>query len=258
MTKLIEVQHQDGITTLSLNRTDRANALNPAYTQEILDQVQQVAEDPDCRLLVFRANGPHFCAGADLTPELMQTDIQQFLNRVCKPLVLSLAQMEKPVISAVNGSAAGIGAALALAADLCVMADDAELFFSFSNLNLVPDGGLSWMLQQQLGRKRAYQLIAEGGRLSAQRCLELGLCNRVVAASELHLEADQWARQLAQRSPLSLRLSKTLMNSAENGATLAEVISQEAQFQRQCQLSEDFMEAIRAFQEKRAPIFRGC
>ncbi len=255
--EMLRCQLEQGVATLTLNRPQAANALSVSFAAEIADLIQRLAGDDAVKLVLLSASGKHFCAGAELSPELMKVDIEAFINETCKPLVLGLAEMDKPVISAVNGSAAGIGAAFALAADLCVMAGDAELFFSFSNINLVPDGGLSWMLQKQLGSKRAFQLIAEGGRLNATQCLEMGLCNKVVAADQLHASATEWAHQLVQRAPLSLRLSKRALTAAANGHSLAESISLEAGFQRQCQLSNDFGEAIRAFQEKRRPVFSG-
>ena len=248
---------EDGVATLTLNRVHNANALSVEFAEQLHHVVDMAASDPQVKVLLLNANGKNFCAGAELTPAVLKVNIEDFLNDTCKPLLLALAEMEKPVISVVNGNAAGIGAAIALAADLCVMADDAQLYFAFSDISLVPDGGCSWQLVNQLGSKRAFAIIAEAQRLDAMTCLNLGLCNKVVPAAELHSRAQHWAGKLANRAPLSLRLGKQALRAAQSNS-LADSISVEATLQRQCQLSEDFREALTAFGEKRKPVFKGC
>ncbi len=164
--------------------------------------------------------------------------------------------MPKPVIAAVNGSAAGIGLSLALSCDLLLMADNAFLLSPFTTISLVPDGGLNWLLVKQLGYRRAFQLSIESERIDAQRCVELGLANRAVAADELLDAALDWARTLSKRAPLSIAATKKAMRLASDG-DWASVFNLEAELQQQLAGSTDNVEGVQAFFEKRAPDFQG-
>ena len=155
-----------------------------------------------------------------------------------------------------NGACAGIGSAYAMNCDLTVMAEDAYLYQAFAGIGLVPDGGATWLLANALGRKRAYELIATGEKVSAQKCLDWGLCNRVVPADALLAEARAWAEELAQRAPLSLRYAKAALQTATS-TDYATTFDREVEFQGICGASEDSQEAIKAFREKRTPTFRG-
>ncbi len=155
-----------------------------------------------------------------------------------------------------NGAAAGIGSAFAMACDLTVMAEDAYLYQAFAAIGLVPDGGATWHLAHTLGRKRAYELMVGGEKLSAERCLALGLCNRVVPANELLDEALRWAGELAEKSPLALRYAKQALQEAMENS-LGETISNEAKLQHICMTSEDFQEGVAAFFGKRRPAWKG-
>ena len=159
-------------------------------------------------------------------------------------------------ISAVNGAAAGIGSSFAMACDLTVMADNAYIYQAFMAIALVPDGGATWHLVRQLGRKRAFEVIVEGEKMSAARCLELGLANRVVPAERLLEETLAWARAIAKKAPLALRYSKEALNRAMQ-LDLADTISDEAKLQNITCISEDTREGVQAFFEKRPPVFKG-
>jgi len=137
-----------------------------------------------------------------------------------------------------------------------VMADDAFIYQAFTAISLVPDGGATWHLVRTLGRKRAFEVIATGEKISAQKCLDWGLCNRVVPADELLERGMSWAAELADRAPLSLRYAKQALNEAiEN--SVGETISKEATLQHICMESEDAIEGVTAFMEKRAPVWKG-
>jgi 2-(1,2-epoxy-1,2-dihydrophenyl)acetyl-CoA isomerase len=164
--------------------------------------------------------------------------------------------MPIPVIAAVNGSAAGIGMSLALQCDLMIMSDNAFMLSPFTTISLVPDGGLNWLLVRQLGYRRAFQLSVESERIDANRCVDLGLANKVVPADELVTSAIQWAEALGERAPLSLAATKKVMRHAMDNDWESS-FDTEADLQDVLTRSEDNAEGVAAFFEKRPPKFKG-
>ncbi|MBX3009993.1 MAG: enoyl-CoA hydratase/isomerase family protein [Caldilineaceae bacterium] len=248
-----------GVATLTLNRPTRRNALTPAMLQALLAAFQQAGQDEQVRAILITGAGKGFCAGQDLSifdgtpaPDAVREIILQYY----RPLIESICQLEKPVIAAINGVAAGAGASLALACDLRIMADDASLLMAFSNIGLVPDAGASWFLTRLVGYSRAYEIAISGERVTATRCLDLGLTNRVTAVDGLLTEAQQWAHQLAQRPTVALGLTKRVMRQATT-ADLASILAAEAALQAQATLTADHREGVLAFAEKRPPVFTG-
>jgi 2-(1,2-epoxy-1,2-dihydrophenyl)acetyl-CoA isomerase len=242
-----------------MNRPERRNALNRALDRDLRTALDAVADDDAIRAVVLRGAGPGFCAGADLTVLQDATDPDDVYEHIMtryRPIVEHLVTMEKPVLAAINGMAAGAGCALALACDLRVMAADAHLMVAFSNIGFVPDSGASWLLVRQVGYSRAFAMAAEAKPVPAERCLDLGLANRVVPADELHGAADAWAHELAQRPTLALGLTKQALHAAQH-QSLGDTIETEAQLQKQAAASYDHREGVQAFLEKRDPKFKG-
>ncbi|MDB5969177.1 MAG: enoyl-CoA hydratase [Hydrocarboniphaga sp.] len=253
----LSLEKNNAVACITLMRPDRMNAFNAQMRKELLVTAHAVNNDPDIRAVVLTGGGRGFCAGADLEdlrPPGFTIDRQ--LNEEYKPILMTIAEGPKPWISAVNGAAAGIGAAFAMTCDLTVMGDKAYLYMAFAAIGLIPDGGATWHLSRALGRKSAYEMIVGGDKLAAARCLELGLCNRVVPDAELVSAAITWAEQLAKKAPLSLSLSKLALARAEH-TSLGDTISYEAALQRTCTESADAREGILAFKEKRSPVFTG-
>jgi 2-(1,2-epoxy-1,2-dihydrophenyl)acetyl-CoA isomerase len=183
-------------------------------------------------------------------------DVRAIVLGFYKPAILRLCTVAKPVIGAINGAAAGAGAALALACDLRILGDDAYLLMAFSNIGLVPDAGASWFLARQVGYSRAYQLAIEGERIPAGRCLELGLANRIAPAADLVSAAQEWAQRLAARPTVALGLTKRAMHEAAV-RDLEDLIHLEADLQAVAVTTADHREGVAAFLAKRTPQFQG-
>lgn len=247
------------VASITLNRPDRRNAMDVQLNRDLLAALHTAADDTAVRAVLITGAGQGFCAGADLSlfqPQPTPETIYETILTNYQPMMALLTTMPKPVIAAVNGVAAGAGASLALAADVRVMAHDASILMAFSNIGLIPDAGATWFLTRLVGYGRAYEIAAEGRRIPAERCLELGLANRVVPADDLLDEALAWAVHLAQRPTLALGLMKQAMLHAQLN-DLASTIEFEARLQKQTVPSHDFMEGVSAFMQKRAPEFTG-
>jgi len=253
----IKLERDGPIAIVSFNRPDTLNAIESSIRKEILLAVNEVNEDDSIRVAILTGEGRAFCAGADLTEKQDgAVDVEEMLNTQYKPALMAITEAPKPWISAVNGAAAGVGSAFAMNCDLTVMAEDAYIYQAFAAISLIPDGGATWHLARTLGKKKAYELIALGEKLRAEKCLELGLCNRVVPTDQLMDEARKLATELAGRAPLSLRYAKETVNSAMS-ESVDETISHEARLQKVCVNSEDAREGALAFLQKRAPEFKG-
>ena len=253
----VTVTRHGQVALVTLNRPDSLNAFNAALRRDLLQAVQEVNEDAAIRVGVLAGAGRAFCAGADLSEVAGDDfDVEKQLNTEYKPILMAIAEAPKPWISAVNGAAAGVGSSFAMVCDLTLMAENAYIYQAFAAISLVPDGGATWHLVRTLGRKRAYELIVSGEKLPAERCRELGLCNRVVAAESLLEEALQWAQELAGKAPLALRHAKAALNFAIEQC-VADTISEEARLQAICIASADAREGVAAFTEKRAPQWQG-
>ncbi len=254
----VTLERDGPIAVVSFNRPDTLNAIESGIRREILEAITEVNEDDAIRVGILTGAGRAFCAGADLTEKQDDGfDVEDMLNNQYKPALMAITEAPKPWVSAVNGAAAGVGSAFAMNCDLTVMAEDAYLYQAFAAISLIPDGGATWHLTRTLGKKKAYELIALGEKLRAEKCLELGLCNRVVPTDQLLHEAKTLANELAGKAPLSLRYAKETVNAAMS-ESVGETISHEARLQKICMNSEDAREGAIAFLKKRAPVFKGC
>ena len=258
----IEIERHDAVAVVRMNRPDALNAFNTSLRKEMLPAVREVNEDDSIRVVVLTGAGRGFSAGADLS-EMPAGDstggefhVEDQLNGEYKPALMEIQEAPKPWISAINGPCAGIGSAFGMVCDLTVMADDAYIYQAFAAIGLVPDGGATWHLVRTLGRKRAYEVIATGEKIAAQKCLDWGLCNRVVPAESLLEETLAWAAELSERAPLSMRYAKEAVNFAEE-RSVGDTISAEAKLQHICINSEDATEGAVAFLQKRAPVWKG-
>ena len=255
MGEIVRYERHDTVAVITLSRPDSMNAFNTELRAALQEAFDRARDDESVRVVVFTGEGRCFSAGADLKAGI-DRDVTEILQVEYRPIQEAIATIPKPVIAAVPGSAAGIGMSMALQCDLLIMADNAFLLSPFTTISLVPDGGLNWLLVRQLGYRRAFQLSVESERISAQRCIELGLANKAVPADDLMDAALEWANALAERAPLSLAATKKAMRFAMDHDWAA-AYDVEAQLQGQLLGTEDIREGISAFLEKRVPEFKG-
>ncbi len=258
MTDAVLLSIDDQVATITLNRPETLNAFNDEQAHQLNAAVARVADDERVRVVVLTGAGRGFSSGADLAAgPIGEGSLKERLDTLFRPAITGLLGMKKPVIAAVNGPVAGIGVAYVLAADLVVMSQDAFMMQPFININLVPDGGITWHLVRQLGHQRAYEFIVGGERISAERCLQWGLANRVVPAAEVLDHTREWAAELLRKAPMALGFSKQALR--DNAAkTFEEAFALEGALQDVLGRAEDTREGVSAFNEKRPPNFRGC
>jgi len=260
MNEVLLVEQREAVAVVELNRPAARNAIDTALRTALIAQLDRVAHDPGVAAVVLCGAGKAFCAGADLKGGTGGDSTARSAARAValdfNPLLELLVRIDKPVIAAVNGPAAGFGMSMALACDLVVMAEDACMLSSFINVGLVPDGGATWFLLRRIGYGRTFEVLADAARLDARRCLELGLANRVVAPDDLRDSAVNWARELAGKAPMAMALTKRLARLSQ-AANLSDALALEAELQALCLATADTREAMAAFAEKRPPRFTG-
>jgi 2-(1,2-epoxy-1,2-dihydrophenyl)acetyl-CoA isomerase len=256
----IDLTTEDSAARILLNRPEALNAWNEQFGNDLLDAVTAVAGNDSIRALLITGAGRGFSSGADLKEQRTASDgtpdLSSRLRDVYHPIIIGLREMRKPVVAAVNGPAVGIGCSLALAADLIVAAESAYFLLAFVNIGLVPDGGSTAFLPARVGYARAAEMAMLGERVPADQALDWGLINRVVPDDDLAGAGDALVQLLAKGPTTSYAGSKQLLNRRLY-AGLAEQLEAEADQQRQQGSTQDFIEGVTAFVEKRPPNFTG-
>jgi 2-(1,2-epoxy-1,2-dihydrophenyl)acetyl-CoA isomerase len=253
----ITYEAKDGVATVTLNRPDAANALNNAMAEELQDALKQVAGDPALRAVLLTGAGKAFCAGQDLKDFTSTSrSPSEHIALTWAPIVRRIRAMEKPVVAALNGVAAGAGCGLALGCDLRVASERASIIVLFSRVGLVPDAGTTWFLPRLVGMGKALELAFLTEPVDAAAAERLGLVNKVVAHEDLLEEAGALARRLAEGPTVAYGLTKRAMNRAAS-MTLDEALEYEGMLQDVAAGSADAAEAMRAFLEKRPASFEG-
>jgi 2-(1,2-epoxy-1,2-dihydrophenyl)acetyl-CoA isomerase len=252
----VETTRDGAVLTITLNRPDVLNAFNVDLHRALAAALKEARAD-DVRAVVITGAGRGFCVGQDLT-EFREApgNIGERLRSNYHPNVLALRALEKPVLAAVNGPAAGAGLSFACACDLRLAAESATFVPAFINIGLVPDSGGTYFVRRLLGTARAFEWMTSGRRLSATEALEWGLVSEVVEDEKLAEHAAERAAELAAMPTRGIGLTKRLFDQAEN-ATLEEQLELEAQLQTAATQTADFREGVDAFLEKREPRFEG-
>ena len=249
------------VASVTLHRPEARNALTLEMKQALARLVPALGADPRVGCVLFTGSGGAFCAGGDTklmaregkpaSPEDRKRQL-----RWEHGIVASIFELEKPTLAALSGPAAGAGFALALACDLRIAAQSAFVTAAYAKLGLSGDYGGSWFLTRLVGPARAREIYFTGARLDARECERLGIVNRVVADADLAREAGALAQQIAAGPPIALRFMKENLNRALT-QSLRACLDAEAEHMVQSAMTNDYLEAVRAFQEKRTPVFRG-
>ncbi len=252
-------RQDDGVATITLNRPDTLNAFNDTMIRETTDAFKQCGKDPAVRCVVLTGAGRGFSSGQDLGDVQQRGEdfsIAEHLRRGYHRLILAMVRLEKPIVGAINGVAAGAGFGVALATDIRIASDKASFILAFSRVGLVPDSGTNWFLPRIIGQARAYELAITAERLSADQALAWGVVNRVVPHEELETTVQEYAARLAQGPSLAYGLTKRAMYRVWE-QTLEEALAYEAYLQETAARSHDYQEGVQAFLEKRPPRFQG-
>lgn len=251
----------NGVMTLTLNRPDKLNSFNPELHALLRAALVRAADDASVRVVLLTGAGRGFCAGQDLGdrhPDKMDgpPDLGATIESLWNPLVRAIRDLPKPVICAVNGVAAGAGANVALACDIVLAAESARFIQAFSKIGLVPDSGGTWTLTHLLGEARAKALMLTGEPLSAKKAEEWGMIWRAVPDDALMEEATKLAASFAKGPTFGYGLTKQAVHAAGH-LSLDESLDLERDLQRRAGRSPDYAEGVRAFTDKRAPVFTG-
>jgi len=262
----VNLEVADGVATVELNRPDALNAWNFQLGADLRTALESVAGDDAVRAVLLTGAGRAFSSGADLAETRENTDdslgadgnfdLSKRLRERYHPIIHAVRDMPKPVVSAVNGPAAGIGCSLALSADLIVAAQSSFFLLAFVNIGLVPDGGSSAFVPARVGLARAAEMMMLGERVSSEKALEWGLVNKVVPDESLYTESRALVERLAKGPTRSYAGSKALLNRRVY-ADLEGQLEAEADQQRDMGKSQDFIEGVMAFAQKREPEFKG-
>ncbi|WP_243088691.1 enoyl-CoA hydratase-related protein [Streptomyces sp. 891-h] len=259
--KVVAQATDNAVSWITLDRPHALNALTLEQRERLIGLLADASASPGVRAVVLTGRGRGFCAGADLKGapgggERVAGDVARTLERGAQRLVTAVLDCEKPVLAAVNGTAAGLGCHLALACDLVLAAEEASFAEVFVRRGLVPDGGGAYLLPRLVGPQRAKELMFFGDRLPASEAERLGLVNRVVPADTLERTAREWAGRLAAGPTRALALTKRLVNSSLDGDRAA-ALAAEAWAQEINMATRDAREGVASFAERRKPGFEG-
>ena len=259
--KFIQLKTQDGVATLTLNRPKVLNSFNRAMASETQGALATVAGDPAIRAVLLTGAGKGFCAGQDLAEVLPSEDrpnpvLGDTVRDTYNPIIRALRTMEKPVICAVNGVAAGAGANIAFACDLVIAAENASFVQSFCKIGLVPDSGGTFFLPRLVGIPRATAMMMLGDKVSATQAVSIGLIYKSVPSDQLMAEATALANYLATQPTAGLALTKKALNQSLNH-DLETQLELEREYQTRAGETYDYNEGVAAFVEKRKPVYKG-
>lgn len=256
------VETKDGVCVLTLNRPDKLNAFNDEMSFKLIDALKGAAKDKAVRAVVITGAGRGFCSGQDLQNRnfsdnsVARPSLGDSIRRRWNPIFVNIRTMEKPIIAAVNGVAAGAGSSVAFACDYRIISETTNFVQSFTKVGLVPDTGATFVLPRLMGLTKAFELMLSADKLDAKTALEMGLVNKVLPMDQVLPEAMALAEKLAKGPTKAFGLTKRAVNKAIF-PDLEEMLEYEAHLQEIAGRSDDFQEGVKAFLEKREPAYTG-
>jgi 2-(1,2-epoxy-1,2-dihydrophenyl)acetyl-CoA isomerase len=262
MTDVILYEVNEAVATITLNRPDKLNAFTDEMLYLLQDILKKAERDDTVRCLLITGAGHGFCSGQDLGEAQARADegddpnYGEHLRNTYNPIITRMTTMPKPIITAINGVAAGAGMSIALSGDYKIAAESASFIQAFVKIGLVPDSGSTWMLPRLIGYTKAMDLMLTGRKAKAQEALDIGMVNRVVANEQLMEEAHKLASQFAQAATKGIGYIKQAVNFASNN-NLADALEYEAKMQTLAGHTDDHNEGLRSFLEKRQPTYKG-
>lgn len=257
-----------GVAWITLDRPDVKNAISPDQRERLIELLGRASADVGVRAVVLGHTGDAFCTGADLrasrppaprpddAPDRVAGEVAKMIRDGMQRLVAAILDCERPVLGAIGGTAAGVGAHLAFACDLLIASEDARFIEIFARRGLVPDGGGAYLLPRSIGLQRTKELMFFGDSLPASEAAELGLVNRVVPAADFEATVAEWAGRLAVAPTRAIALTKALVNRSLD-SDRATAFNEEALAQEVNMTTRDGQEGVAAFVERRDPIYRG-
>lgn len=253
----IKFSLEAGVATITLHRPEVFNSFNREMALLLQEHLRSCQNNPEVRAVVLTGEGKAFCAGQDLGEATNGSlEISEIVVQHYNPIIMLLRELEKPVIAAVNGVAAGAGANIALACDIVVAKESASFIQAFSKIGLIPDSGGTFFLPRLIGMQRASALMMTGDKVSAKEALEMGMLYKVFADEAFAGEVNALAQKLAQMPTKGLAYTKALLNCSFD-FNLEDQLRNEASYQQRAGKTQDFKEGVQAFVEKRKPNFTG-
>ncbi len=249
---------QSGVARITLNRPDKLNSFNRAMSLELISALEQAEGDDSVRAILLTGAGRGFCAGQDLSEAVGDDayEIEDIIEKQYNPIVKLLRGIEKPIVCAVNGVAAGAGANIAFACDITIASSEAKFIQSFAAIGLIPDTGGTFYLPRMVGMQNAAALMMTGDRVTADKAKELGLIYDIAPAEKLMENTTELAQKLALMPTKGIGLTKRALNESMNN-TFDEQLHLEQKLQKEASESYDYNEGVSAFLEKRTPNFKG-